>query len=97
MCYSWGLCWGPVQVRRYAGPSLWCSNPYCHTRCCQLLLATKHTRLLATETNYNCACLFSALLCSAGKMIGDKRATMAEKRFNRPLKRVLVGNAGVMN
>lgn len=32
----------------------------------------------------------------AGKMMGDKRATVAEKRFNRPLKRVLVGNAGLL-
>jgi hypothetical protein len=34
---------------------------------------------------------------AAGKMIGDKRATMAETRFNRPLKRVLVARAGVLN
>lgn len=33
----------------------------------------------------------------AGKMMGDKRATVAEKRFNRPLKRVLVANAGLLN
>jgi hypothetical protein len=32
----------------------------------------------------------------AGKMMGDKRATVAEKRFNRPLKRVLVADAGVL-
>lgn len=32
----------------------------------------------------------------AGKMLGDKRATVAEKRFNRPLKRVLVASAGVL-
>lgn len=32
----------------------------------------------------------------AGKALGDKRATVAEKRFNRPLKRVLVANAGVL-
>lgn len=37
-----------------------------------------------------------AVLC-AGKMMGDKRATVAEKRFNRPLKRVLVANAGLIN
>lgn len=30
----------------------------------------------------------------AGKMMGDKRATMAEKRFNRPLKRVMVAASG---
>ncbi len=32
----------------------------------------------------------------AGKALGDKRATMAEKRFNRPLKRVLVAAGGVL-
>jgi peptidyl-prolyl cis-trans isomerase B (cyclophilin B) len=31
----------------------------------------------------------------AGKALGDKRATMAEKRFNRPLKRMLVAAGGV--
>jgi peptidyl-prolyl cis-trans isomerase B (cyclophilin B) len=31
-----------------------------------------------------------------GKMIGDKRAVVAEKGFNRPLKRVLIGNAGAL-
>jgi hypothetical protein len=29
--------------------------------------------------------------------MGDKRATVAEKRFNRPLKRVLVADAGIVN
>jgi hypothetical protein len=29
--------------------------------------------------------------------MGDKRATVAEKRFNRPLKRVLVADAGLVN
>jgi hypothetical protein len=28
--------------------------------------------------------------------MGDKRATVAEKRFNRPLKRVLVADAGLV-
>ncbi|WIA33093.1 hypothetical protein OEZ86_006247 [Tetradesmus obliquus] len=32
----------------------------------------------------------------AGKALGDKRATVAEKRFNRPLKRVMVADAGVL-
>lgn len=41
--------------------------------------------------------LCDAVLSCAGKAMGDKRATVAEKRFNRPLKRVLVGNAGVLN
>jgi hypothetical protein len=36
-------------------------------------------------------------LLPTGKMMGDKRATVAEKRFRRPLKRVLVANAGLMN
>ena len=31
----------------------------------------------------------------AGKAMGDKRAIVAEKGFNRPLKRVLVANAGL--
>lgn len=34
---------------------------------------------------------------AAGKAMGDKRATVAEARFNRPLKRVLVANAGLVN
>eukprot|EP00879_Flechtneria_rotunda_P028958 GHRR01031200.1.p1 GENE.GHRR01031200.1~~GHRR01031200.1.p1 ORF type:complete len:201 (+),score=53.25 GHRR01031200.1:240-842(+) len=31
-----------------------------------------------------------------GKFLGDKRTIVAEKRFNRPLKRVLVASAGVL-
>lgn len=29
--------------------------------------------------------------------MGDKRATVAEARFNRPLKRVMVANSGYVN
>jgi len=32
----------------------------------------------------------------AGKAMGDKRATVAEKGFNRPLKRVIVTASGVI-
>ncbi|KIY95020.1 hypothetical protein MNEG_12941 [Monoraphidium neglectum] len=32
----------------------------------------------------------------AGKAIGDKRATVAEKGFNRPLKRAIVSSAGIV-
>ena len=32
----------------------------------------------------------------AGKAMGDKRATVAEKGFNRPLKRVIVSASGVL-
>jgi peptidyl-prolyl cis-trans isomerase B (cyclophilin B) len=31
-----------------------------------------------------------------GKAIGDKRATVAEKGFNRPLKRAIVASAGLL-
>lgn len=40
--------------------------------------------------------LYNKPFFEVGKAIGDKRATVAEKGFNRPLKRVLVASAGVL-
>lgn len=84
----------PLQVTRYAGPALLLKSVLSHAAASSCWPKTH--QLLATETNSVCLPVVCPLR-SAGKMIGDKRATVAEKRFNRPLKRVLVGNAGVMN
>jgi hypothetical protein len=37
-----------------------------------------------------------AVMCRAGKAMGDKRAIVAEKGFNRPFKRVIIAKSGLL-
>jgi hypothetical protein len=64
-----------------------CREAYLNCLCC----AHKHTHATRPRDSWHDAPFFAA-----GKAMGDKRATMAEKRFNRPLKRVLIANAGLV-
>lgn len=43
----------------------------------------------------NSVCLF--MCCRVAKLIGDKRAVVAERGFNRPYTKIVVTNCGVLS
>lgn len=68
-------------------------NPHRSTHSCLNLPAPDPNSVLAPRPRDD---WFDKPFFETGKLIGDKRATVAEKGFNRPLKRVLVSAGGML-